>query len=301
MSIAAAFAALALIGASQQVPPPPAPSQDGGSRVEDIDVIGGRPLREAIEAFTDTVIAPPAGRNPARWPKKVCVGAANLEREAAQAIVDRVTQVALQIGLEIGEPGCDANILIVAADNGSAMATALVEYRPVVFRPHYAGATRGMLQLARFQQTAAPVRWWHVALPVVGDTGRPAVRVPGSDRGPLIPGNGRLRTEVRNELRRAFVIIDVEQVSNISFQQLTDYVAMAALAQIDPDADMSAFPTVLNVFDDPASAASMTDWDLSYLGALYGAHLTQRIPGHQARAVGNIMARDLQSDRIATD
>ncbi len=184
MSFAALAVALSLIGAPQQT----TPAQEE-SRVGDIEVVGGRTLREAIDVFTDTVVAPPFGENPARWRHRICVGAVNFQREAAQALIDRVSQVALDLGLEIGEPGCKAGILIVGADDGSAMASAMVAYRPAVFRPGYSGAARSTLQLARFREREAPVRWWHVALPVIGDTGVPAVRMPGGDP-PLIPGCG---------------------------------------------------------------------------------------------------------------
>ena len=290
MSFVAVLAALALTTAPQQAPVP----QTDEDRVDDIEVVGGRSLREAIDVFTDTVVAPPRGRNPARWHDFVCVGAINLQRDAAQAIIDRVSQVALDIGLEIGEPGCSANILIVGTDDGPAMAAAMVDYRPAIFRPGYAGASRSSLQLARFQQTEAPVRWWHVALPVLADTGVIAVRMPGEDP-PVIPGGSLLRTEVRNDLGRAIIIVDFARAGGVSFQQLSDYVAMAAFAQIDPDADMSAFPSVLNVFEDPSAASGLTDWDMAYLTGLYTAELNRRSPAHTAGAIGNIMSHDLQN------
>ena len=290
MSFVVALAALALIGTSQQTAPP----QSDESRVGDIEVVGGRSLRQAIDVFTDSVVAPPRGQNPARWHDFVCVGAVNLQRDAAQAIIDRVSQVALDIGLEIGEPGCSANILIVGTDDGPAMATAMVDYRPAIFRPGYSGAARSSLQLARFQQTEAPVRWWHVALPVIADTGVIAVRMPGEDP-PVIPGGSLLRTEVRNDLGRAIIIVDFARAGSVSFEQLSDFVAMAAFAQIDPDADMSAFPSVLNVFGDPGAASGLTDWDRAYLTGLYTAELNRRRPSHTAGAIGNIMAQDLQT------
>ena len=291
MSFVAALAALTVIAGAQQTPP----SQDE-SRVGDIEVVGGRSLRQAIDVFTDTVVAPPRGQNPARWHDFVCVGAVNLQRDAAQAIIDRVSQVALAIGLEIGEPGCSANILIVGTDDGPAMATAMVDYRPAIFRPGYSGASRSSLQLARFQQTEAPVRWWHVALPMIGDTGVIAVRLPGGVP-PLIPGGSLLRTEVRNDLGRAIIIVDFARAGSVDFQQLSDYVAMAAFAQIDPDADMSAFPSVLNVFNDPGAASGLTDWDIAYLTGLYTAELNRRRPSHTAGAIGNIMASEFATGR----
>lgn len=289
MSLVAVLAVLALSGAPQQTGS--ATGQE--DRVDDIEVIGGRALRDAVEVFADTVVAPPRGRNPARWSRRVCVGAANLQRETAQALIDRVSQVATDVGLRAGDPGCKADILIVGTDDGPAMAAALVEHRPFAFRPGYSGASRSAFQLARFQQSDAAVRWWHVALPVVAETGQVAVSTRGNGP-PIIPGGSRLRTEVRNNLSRAIIIVDFGRASHVSFEQLADFVAMAALAQIDPDADMSSFPSVLNVFDDPSAASGLTDWDRAYLTGLYGVEMNRRAPNHTASGIGVIMARDLR-------
>lgn len=298
--------ALGLTALAPQDVPAPAPQEQPAvpslqeTPVEEIEVVG-QPLRRLVDTFVDAAVAPPVGRGPARWPRKVCVGVVNLQREAAQALVDRVSEVALELELEIGEPGCSPNILIVATDDGAGLASALVAERPLAFRPKFAGASRSERALERFQTSDAAVRWWHVSLPVVRDTGEPAVRLPG-ELPPMIPGGSRLRTEVQNDLLRAYVIVDVDGPAALSLPQLADYVAMVAFAQINPDADLSAYPTVLNLFANPAVVQGMTDWDMAYLRSLYAAELNQRNPGAQNGAAGNIMFRDrLRAQEQATE
>ncbi len=47
---------------------------------------------------------------------------------------------------------------------------------------------------------------------------------------------------------------------------------MVAMAQVDPDADTDRFDTILNLFDDPATAPTgLTGWDRAYLEGLYDA------------------------------
>lgn len=263
------------------------------TRVEDIVVLG-TPLREQVETFADTVVAPPHGRGPARWSARsgICVGVVNLQREAAQAMADRVSEVALDLGLPIGEPGCGPNVLIIATDDAPALTAALVERSPNAFRPPYSGSSRSRLQLRRFIESDAPVRWWHVSLPVNSETGAIAVRIPGYDPPRTGVMASRLTTVIQNDLRRAYVIIDIDQAEGVSFRQLTDYVAMVAFAQIDPDADLSGFPTILNVFDNPTIAFGLTDWDQSYLGSLYGAELNRSNPNAQSGAVAALMFRE---------
>lgn len=263
------------------------------TRVEDIVVLG-TPLREQVETFADTVVAPPHGRGPARWSARsgICVGVVNLQRDAAQAMVDRVSEVALELGLPIGEPGCSPNVLIIATDDAPALTAALVERSPNAFRPPYAGSSRSRLQLRRFIETDRPVRWWHISMPVHSETGRMAVSLPGYPPARVRALSSRLTTLIQNDLMRAYVIIDIDQIEGVSFQQLADYVAMVAFAQVDPDADLSGFSTILNVFDNPNIAYGLTDWDQSYLGSLYGAELNQRNPNAQSGAVAALMFRE---------
>lgn len=283
--------ATALILAPQTPPPP----QDTPSaQLEDV-VVDGRRLREAVDDFVDEIVAPPVNYGPARWHRRVCVGAVNFRREAAQVLVDQVSSVALQAGLEIGEPGCRANILIMGTDDGGALARGLVEQAPRAFRPLYSGAARSDEALERFQNASAPVRWWHVSMPVVRATGEPGVRMPLDERYPIYAGEGRLRTPLRNDLLKVFVIVDVPGAEGVDLRRLGDYIGMVALAQIDPEADTSTYDTVLNLFEAPPQAGSaLTDWDLSYLQALYGAELNQRAVNQQGGEVSNSMFRDRQ-------
>lgn len=264
--------------------------------VDDV-VVSGRSLRETVEAFVSGITSPPPGHGPARWHRRVCVGVVNLRPDAAQQVIDQVSRAATLVDLEPLGPGCSPNILVIATADADGLANALVEGKPNAFRPDYAGAAQSAQALNSFRASDQPVRWWHVSMPVVRDTGTPAVRLPRQGP-PMIPGAGRLRTEVTNRLLRSFVILDVTKMEGTTFQQVGDYVAMVALAQIDPDADTSSFNTVMNVFNN--QTASLTDWDQAYLRSLYGAYLNERNTNAQVTSVGNVMVRDRRaSERLA--
>ena len=286
--LSATSLAFAVAMAQQTVPPAPPP--DPVTRLEDV-VVDGRRLREAVDDFIDEIVAPPVGRGPARWNRRVCVGVVNLRRESAQALADQVSAVADRAGLQTGEPGCRANILVIATDDGPALARALVDAKPRAFRPQYSGAARSSEALDDFQTTSAPVRWWHVSMPVVRDTGAPGVRLPGFGP-PMIPGEVRLRSSLRNDLQRVFVILDIDDIVGLNFQQLGDYVGMVALAQVDPEAETSSYDTILNLFQTPTPGLTLTDWDVSYLTALYGSELNQRSVNAQDGEISSLMLRD---------
>lgn len=281
------MAAIALTAATQ-VPPgqPAAAPQAAPTQLEEVTVTG-RSLDRLIGDFVAEVAEPNRGRGLARWDRSICVGVANLRAETAQYVVDRVSTVAEDIGLRAGAPGCTANLLVVATDDGEAAARSLVSEGRRAFRMGGAGMDRGMAALTDFQETDRPVRWWQVAMPIDTESGMRATRLPGDCQSfecnaaigsvmgyaPVlsISSASRLKTQIVDNIFRTVVIVDIDDVAGLTVQQLADYIAMVSLAQIDPDADTSQYATILNVFDDPESAPTLTGWDLAYLAGLYDA------------------------------
>lgn len=272
----------------QTLPAEPTPQDPARGQpavqLEDV-LVSGRPLDRMIRDFVGEVAEPNNNRGLARWRGSVCVGVANLGREAAGYIADRVSTVAEGLGLDVAGAGCAPNILVVATDDAGALAATLVGERGKAFRMGGTGMDRGGAALRDFVATDRPVRWWQMSMPVDSETGGRAVRIPGECEGsctaplnmaPIINVTAsRLRTQIVDNIVRTIVVIDVDDVSNLSVLQLADYIAMVSLAQIDPDADTSSYASILNVFDDPQGSQSLTDWDLAYLGGLYEAEQNQ--------------------------
>ena len=266
-------------------------AQDEPTELEEV-VVEGRALSEAVRQFVDEVIAAPLDRGPARWTRRICVGVVNLRPEAAQVIADRVGMLATETGLPVGEPGCSPNILVMATDDGSALARAMVASNPRIFRPGYAGATLGSVALERFRSTEDAIRWWHVSVPMTIDHNLVAVRLPGQ-QAPLVPQDAsRLTTRIRNDLAGIFIVLDINRAAGLSFQQIGDYIGMIALAQIDPEADTRGNETILNLFEQGRTVDAATDWDRSFLASLYAAELNQRQANAQSGEISSIMVRD---------
>lgn len=251
-------------------------------------------LRIYVDEFIGQVAVSPPGRGYARWQRRVCVGVHNLSRTAAQYLVDRISSLAVDVGLEPGEPGCAPDVIVIFATDGQQLAASLVEDEPLLFRPATgrAGTSLGLAALDEFVQSDRPVRWWHVSMPVDARTGQPAIRLPQSDRTPVISvaGPSRLHSGIRDDLRRVIIIVDTTKLSGTSWQQLGDYLAFISLAQIDPDADPAAFDSILNLFSNPAAYTGLTGWDRSYIRALYEFDQERRTE-IQANEVASRMVR----------
>jgi hypothetical protein len=289
-----AWAALGLTALNLQTAPvqqagrsPQTPAGAPATAVEDVEVVAD-PLPQAVRDFVDAVAAPVQSRGIARWNSiKVCVGALNMRHEAARTLVDHVSAVAMDIGVEPGEPGCRPNVLIVGAADGAAMASGMADARPRAFRIGASRVDPGPSAFERFRTSDAPVRWWQISVPTDSWTGQPVVRMRGEPPPKIeIFARSQMRGRIRDDLKRVIVIVDFNKANGMTFDQLGDYIAMVAFAQIDPEADTSEYRTVLNLFDQPeavrAGAGGLTDWDRAYLSTLYEYRNERVLPFRQA-------------------
>lgn len=274
MFLAAAFAAALLAPLAQEPPPEP---QQPAVELPTV-VVEGRRLEDLVADFVSEAAAPSRGRGLARWNRRVCVGVVNLRREAAQALIDRITDVMLPLGLEPKPPGCRAEAIILFTDDGQALAARLAEEHRRAFRTGgVPGLDRGNAALEAFVASERPVRWWHTSLPVDANTGTRAVRMPGdtdSFGNPVAPIlrvlPSRLNSQTRDDLTKALIIVDIDGVADVGLARLADFLAFVSLAQIDMEAEFAGHDTVLAIFEDPEAAPDgLTEWDRSYLTSLY--------------------------------
>jgi len=294
-----------------QESPPAAPASEGGAAapIDDEIIVRGRRLEDIendlrihVHDFIGEVVATPPGRGFARWHGRVCVGVYNLESRAAQYIADRISRLALDVGLTPGEPGCQPGVNIVFSTNARETASAMVENEPRTFMPvgGYAGADLGRIALADFADSEKAVRWWHVSLPVDARTGGPAIETSKLCGEAFCPpyvnvaGPSRLHNGTRDDLMYVIIVVDATQLKQKTWQQIGDYLAVISLAQIDPSANPAAFDSILNLFTNPAAYSGLTDWDRSYIRALYAIDQERLTSLQTNQIVSRIVEEELQ-------
>jgi hypothetical protein len=263
-----------------------------GQRMSEID----DDLRLVIKDFIGAVVSKPPSRGYARWRNRVCIGVHNLETDAAQYLIDRISSLVLEVGLKVGEPGCAPDVIIVFATDAKFAATYMVENAPKMFRPAGAGnndMTLSRAELDEFTTSDRAVRWWHVSLPVYANSGLPAILLPEMEEAPwgFVQGPSRIHDGVIDELKRVIVVVDATKLKGTTWQQIGDYLAVVSVAQLDPDANPAAFDSILNLFTNPAAYSGLTDWDRSYVRALYEFDQERR-PNLQTAALADQMVRD---------
>jgi len=309
----ALLAALALATAPACAQTPPASQDQEPTQLEDVTV-AATPLQRTLRAFVESVAAPAPGRKAAAWRDPICVGVSGIRPDAAQAMADRVLDWGALLGLRTGNPGCAPNIFVVMTDDGGATARALVRSRPREFRMGASGVDAGEAALETFQTSHARIRWWHISLPVNSDTGMPIIRLPGqfpfsagrpirgpADLGPY--GNqvepSRITERSRDDLMQVIIIVEMAAFDEANFNQVSDYVSVAALAQIDPETAPPT-PSILHLFDQTrAQEPGLTRWDRAYLESLYAVSTV--VSGGTADRVADGMATRLEAEPPPTD
>lgn len=247
------------------------------------DIVVTAATREQTQSFVSQIAAAPAAADQlGRWNDFICVGVAGLPARQGQFIADRVAQRAYAVGLSPAEPGCAPNVSIVVAPNGSEAAQRMFGQDESLFAyRHESGvSTLGREAFDKFLHSDQAVRWWHVTRTLSSDgesIGSGGV-TPGAtgafDGVQTVRSNGsRMRSTTRQDFSRVVIVVDGARARSVQLSALADYVAMVALAQIDPEAETAAYPTIMNLFSGANSVpAALTSWDVAFLEGLYGAN-----------------------------
>ena len=85
------------------------------------------------------------------------------------------------------------------------------------------------------------------------------------------------------------IIVDATKLNGTTWQQLGDYLAVVSLCQIDPQTNPAEFDSILNLFTNPKAYSGLTDWDRSYVRAIYEFD-QERIESMQTNSIVSLIA-----------
>lgn len=220
-----------------------------------------------------------------RWNnEKVCPLVAGLNKEQGEFILARLSQIARAAGAPLGSEKCKANFFVIFTKDPEPGLKQLANHHDAAAFNYETGA-----KLKKFLETPRPVRVWYNAgltsidganmVAAMLDTGSLRARQFGGPGG-LDPVFNRLPSQygsrlnvslVTRDILSVIVVIDASKVHDLNFAQISDYIGMIGLAQINLDKDLSNAPTILNVFRNSGDSRpkEMTAWDKALLHALY--------------------------------
>jgi hypothetical protein len=219
---------------------------------------------QTVRRFIERV-SPSISRDqpPARFTDPICVGSSGLPPAAGQAIVDRVSEIALSVGLRIGAPGCAPNILVLFVVDGRA------EVRKLARRGSSGLNGQSLADIDRILDEPGPARAWTQVETLSRDGDRPS-RAANDAAVLTVATSTRLSSIVRRDIVRATILIDRDAVANRDLRQVADYAAMRALTGARPRAGADA-SSILAAFvpDGKGQTPRLTEFDQRYLEGLY--------------------------------
>lgn len=280
---------------------PPGPS----TAIPDVVATGTRD--QIVRRYVDALPEVNRANEPlARFDRWICPGVLNLDAHA-QAVADRIGQVARRAGLGVGEPGCSPNVLVVFTLDADGVAADIRDARPQMFDGVAATRRSGRTQLREFLESDAPVRWWHstadepatAAVEISQMLSTRGMNMPGVSQfrisGPARSGAATLLSSAsRMDITMALVIVDMNRIGTVDLNAIADYAAFVALGQIDPSADVSGADTIMNLFEPGQTAMrGLSAMDQSYLRALYRVRANAARASQQKSEIAADMMQDL--------
>jgi hypothetical protein len=229
-------------------------------------------LKERVQTFVRTITRNTGfsdDESLIRWNTPICFLAAGWGAEDRSSVLTRLAQISAGAGAPLAGKACTPNFVIVSTDEPDQVINAWYAKNKQLF------GNASPLQVRHFLDStrSRPVRIWRNI-----DIGRIATTrfghfVPSNSHADPSPfaGNSPLR------FLSVFEIVDASRAAGIELRQLTDYVALMGLSNIDIDVNVGDAPSVLQLFSPASSFASgLSNWDTAYLTALYQTDQSSR-------------------------
>lgn len=261
LSIAAALAAAQ----------PATAAPDASPVEEDIVVTGELPEteHEKIKSVVRALADEPTKGQIARFHRPICPFIVGLPKPQADALIARMRRVASAVGIGEADAQCDANLMLVIAEDRDAVFKELRrDHRKIFWGMEPA-------DIRRIQRTEGPVAAWQVVVQADRDLDAlPVDSLNGYTVNESMQDPSRIRSTSRPDTRAAVVVIDANAATGLSVEQLADHAMMRAMVKMDKaDVGRLSTPSILHLFTDleetGEAPASLTQYDAAFLEALY--------------------------------
>jgi len=260
----AAIAALAVLASGLLV------AARSSESIETIEVRGSRAeVRKKVDAFVMSVTRK-EGLLIGRWEKRICPMIAGVSDDQAEFMRHRLREIEAEARKQPFDEtrNCSPNLFVIITDEPEKVLDDWKARDPAMFRWKVReGITRSTGE--------TPVSTWHNAVEVsTGST------------------NPRIENAAIEYIRNVVVLVDARRTAGKSLAQLTDYLAMVSLSQIDTSAELGGVQSILKLFGAPGQPVSpaLTEWDLAFLHGLYRVSYS---PASQRADLRARMSREL--------
>jgi hypothetical protein len=217
---------------------------------------------------------------------------AGLNKQQGEFVLARLSQIVNSVGAPLGSETCKPNFYLIVAADPERLLKEWWHRDPDLF-----AGEKGPI-VNRFLATSRPIRVWYSADTrgadgnfIIGMMDATSLRAHPNNESvvnvrPSFLGS-RLTVSAKRTIWSVIVVVDAKQVGNLNFGQLTDYIGVIGLAQINLDKPLGDAPIILKLFSAPVDVrpAEMTAWDRALLHGLYSTNPTDRVQRSQIQAV----------------
>jgi hypothetical protein len=292
-----------IASAEAQDPATPTPSTR-----ESVTVTGIKETEAAISKFVGAMTVPTrAAGKLARWKDGVCPLVLGVRPEVGTAVAKMIRDVAAEVGAPVNaSDSCPNNIEIIFTAEPQAL---LDNVR--IMHPNLLGYFDNSAQAEKLATMRLPIQSWYItatvdlhgqayvdgahkggirmtmAIPQAGTGGPPTapdiVTMDLPDATVASVSGGRLGDGLSSAITNVVIVVDSSKLLNGEVSVLADYIAMLALAQIEPPDSCQDLPTILNLLvpDCSRSPGTLTAADMAYLRALYKITTTAKVAGQR--------------------
>lgn len=250
----------------------------------------------------------------ARFETEICPRVLGLPSDYANVVETRIKEVAEAVGPRNADGGCEPNLTVIVAEDGTAALSSLRKNRPVLF------AAMTNSEILRLRRSRGPVWNWYSVDPKRSDGG-PVEHMTMISFGEAPPqpvsaeayiasnvSMSRLTVPVRLDITLSFIILEKRALDGLTLAQIADFSAMLGLSMIDYDrARAIGRPSILRIFSG-GHADTATTFDLAFLKGLYSGEPGISFDRRAARIAAGITGpaayrefQDLQVPATVTD
>jgi hypothetical protein len=255
-------------------------------------------LKQVIDTYISKISGGYVGSDDhpmARWRVPICPLVAGLPHNDGQFVFDRLSDDLSSTNIPLGETGCRPNFFIVATMDPEATLKA--------WWHHDFNLNGEQTGFDHFIGTPRPVRIWYNAKLMSGDG------TPHTDSG--IGASGAFRNiesfgisisphqafSAVPDLSSVIVVVDLTRVAGMDWRQVTDYIAMAGVTEVNLNARVDGAPTIMSLFSTSGDARpqGLSDWDRLFIKELY---MTDPVYRHQRVFIAKRMFGDVAPNSV---
>src|SRR5450631_688486 len=123
-------------------------------------------LRHDVNDFVSSALVKSHDQSLMRWDHPVCPLVAGLEREPAEFVLHRLSDISRSVHVPLGKESCKPNVFVIVAQNPGAFLKLVWRRKPRLF-----DTTHGIAPVKRFIESPRPIRVWYNASDIGVDGG----------------------------------------------------------------------------------------------------------------------------------